>query len=115
MAPLSSEITRKTIYQLEDQRSQPTEVARYVQAAAESAKAADAGIADSAAYARSAQRNKCEAQICGFEFSYPYLIQVRNGDFHLVYTWNRSFIKHVQFTRTWLDQRMEKIANAELH
>jgi len=107
--------TWKTIYQLEDQRSQPTEVARYVQAAAESAKAADAGIADSAAYARSAQRNKCEAQICGFEFSYPYLIQVRNGDFHLVYTWNRSFIKHVQFTRTWLDQRMEKIANAELH
>jgi len=107
--------TWKTIYQLEDQRSQPTEVARYVQAAAESAKAADAGIADSAAYARSAQRNKCEAQICGFEFSYPYLIQVRNGDFHLVYTWNRSFIKYVQFTRTWLDQRMEKIANAELH
>jgi len=107
--------TWKTIYQLEDQRSQPTEVARYVQAAAESAKAADAGIADSAAYARSAQRNKCEAQICGFEFSYPYLIQVRNGDFHLVYTWNRSFIKHVQFTRTWLDQRMEKNANAELH
>jgi len=105
----------KTIYQLEDQRGQPTEVARYVQATAESAKATDASIADATAYARSAQRNKCEAQICGFEFSYPYLIQVRNGDFHLVYTWNRSFIKHVQFTRTWLDQRMEKNANAELH
>ncbi len=115
--------TWKTVYQLEDQRGQPTDpshyLARYLQAAAESAKATEASITDATGYAKSAQRNKCEAQVCGFEFSYPYLIQARNGDFHLVYTWNRSFIKHVQFTRAWLDQRMEKtvnaIADAELH
>jgi hypothetical protein len=36
------------------------------------------------------------------------LIQTRSGDFHLVYTWNRSFIKHVQFSRAWLDQQLGK-------
>ncbi len=105
----------KMVYQLEDQRGQPADPARYMQAAGELAKATDASISDATGYAKSAQRNKCEAQICGFEFSYPYLIQTHSGDFHLVYTWNRSFIKHVQFTRAWLDQRMEKVGNAELH
>jgi len=107
--------TWKTVYQLEDQRRQPTEPARYMQAAGELAKATEASITDATGYAKSARRNKCEAQICGFEFSYPYLIQTHNGDFHLVYTWNRSFIKHIQFTRAWLDQRMEKLTDAELH
>lgn len=107
--------TWKTVYQLEDQRGQPADATSYLQAAVESAKAADTSIVDATAYAKSAQRNKCEAQVCGFEFSYPYLIQAHNGDFHLVYTWNRSFIKHVEFTRAWLDQRIGKIDNAELH
>ena len=107
--------TWKTIYQLEDQRGQPIEPARYLQTAGELAKATDAGIAEATDYAKSAQQNKCTEQHCAFEFSYPYLIQTHGGDFHLVYTWNRSFIKHVQFTRAWLDQRMEKVGNAELH
>ncbi|MFQ5928452.1 MAG: exo-alpha-sialidase, partial [Acidobacteriota bacterium] len=38
------------------------------------------------------------------EFSYPYLIQAHKGDFHLVYTWHRTHIKHVQFNQAWLDQ-----------
>ena len=109
--------TWKTIYQLEDQRNQPkgqsNYPARYLQISSELAKATEASITDTTGYAKSAQRNKCEAQGCDFEFSYPYLIQARNGDFHLVYTWNRSFIKHVQFTRAWLDQRMEKINDME--
>ncbi len=115
--------TWKTVYQLEEQNSQPTEPARYLQVAGELAKATEAGISDATGYAKSAQRNKCEGQTlrpgsgqaCEFEFSYPYLIQTHSGDFQLVYTWNRSFIKHVQFTRTWLDQRMEKINDSPLH
>jgi predicted neuraminidase len=107
--------TWKTVYQLEDQLGQSTEPARYVQITSELAKATDASITDATSYAKSAQRNKCEEQKCAFEFSYPYLIQAKNGDFHLVYTWNRSFIKHVRFTRSWLDQRMEKNADATLH
>lgn len=101
----------KTVYQLEGQQAQPADTAHFMQAAGALAKASDASITDAMPYAKSAQRNKCNMQGCAFEFSYPYLIQARNGDFHLVYTWNRSFIKHVQFTHAWLDQRMQKAAH----
>jgi predicted neuraminidase len=105
--------TWKTIYQLEDQRGQPADPVHFGLIAAKLAKATDPGIADANAYAKSAQRNKCVAQHCDYEFSYPYLIRTQSGDFDLVYTWNRSFIKHVRFNRAWLDQRMKN--NAELH
>jgi predicted neuraminidase len=52
---------------------------------------------------------------CGFEFSYPYLIQAHNGDFHLAYTWNRVFIKHVTFDQTWLNRHLKKGADATRH
>ncbi len=52
---------------------------------------------------------------CGFEFSYPYLIQARNGDIHLSYTWNRVFIKHVTFDRAWLDRHLKRGADATRH
>ena len=52
---------------------------------------------------------------CNFEFSYPYLIQARNGDFHLTYTWNRVFIKHVTFDQLWLNRHLKKANNATGH
>ena len=107
--------TWKTVYQLEDRQEPYTDAERYVQVAAELAKAADTGIADPADYAKSARRNKCNGQGCGFEFSYPYLIQAHSGDFHLVYTWNRSFIKHVRFTREWMNKQLERQADAQFH
>ncbi len=107
--------TWKTVYQLEDQRGRPTDPVRFGQIAEKLAKATDPGIADASAYAKSAQRNKCAAQHCDYEFSYPYMIQTRSGDFDLVYTWNRSFIKHVRFNRAWLDEQMEKSKDAELY
>lgn len=108
-------ITWKSVFQLEDQRGQPTEQARYVQVAAELAQTTEANISNAADYAKSALRNKCEARLCGYEFSYPYLIQTHSGDFHLAYTWNRSFIKHVRFTSAWLDSQIEKSNHAQLH
>ena len=39
----------------------------------------------------------------GAEFSYPYLIQGRNGRIHLVYTWKRKSIKHAAFNVEWLN------------
>jgi predicted neuraminidase len=52
---------------------------------------------------------------CGFEFSYPYLIQSRHGDFHLTYTWNRVLIKHVTFDQVWLNRHLKKDADAAQH
>ncbi|MDR2688620.1 MAG: exo-alpha-sialidase [Azoarcus sp.] len=45
---------------------------------------------------------------CGWQYDYPYIIQDAKGDFHLVYTWNRSFIRHISFNMAWLRQRLEQ-------
>lgn len=50
-----------------------------------------------AAYVASAQRQLCGQTTCVLEFSYPYLLQTRDGTMHLVYTWHRTRIKHVSF------------------
>ena len=47
-------------------------------------------------YVASAKRQLCGADTCLQEFSYPYLLQSRDGYLHLVYTWHRSRIKHVR-------------------
>jgi predicted neuraminidase len=52
---------------------------------------------------------------CRFEFSYPYLIQAHNGDFHLAYTWNRVLIKHVTFDQMWLNRHLKKASDATGH
>ena len=49
------------------------------------------------AYVDSASRQLCSGEQCAQEFSYPYLLQSRDGYIHLVYTWNRSRIKHLRF------------------
>jgi predicted neuraminidase len=57
------------------------------------------GVSESQAkaYVDSAKRQLCRADVCLQEFSYPYLIQSRDGYIHLVYTWHRTRIKHVRF------------------
>lgn len=51
-----------------------------------------------------ARRNLCRHQdLCDWQYDYPYLIRDRQGDFHLVYSWNRSFIRHIQFNSAWLE------------
>ena len=76
------------------------------------AKAPDAALDE---YVDSAKARVRANGGCGFEFSYPYLIQARNGDFHLTYTWNRVFIKHVTFDQIWLNRHLKKGANATRH
>ena len=61
----------------------------------ESSGATDGQIA---AYIASAERQLCKAGRCAQEFSYPFLLQSRDGTLHLLYTWQRSRIKHVQFS-----------------
>lgn len=55
-----------------------------------------AGEAEVRAYVASARRQLCTGDNCAAEFSYPYLLQSRDGYLHLVYTWHRSRIKHVR-------------------
>lgn len=41
-----------------------------------------------------------DEQYCGFIFDYPYMLQSRNGDLHLLYTWNKVFIRHAWLKNT---------------
>jgi predicted neuraminidase len=45
------------------------------------------------------------ADEAGGDFSYPFLMQARSGEVHLVYTWKRTAIRHVTFNTAWLDER----------
>jgi predicted neuraminidase len=59
--------------------------------------------------AANAVRNKCKKQgVCSWQYDYPALIRASDGDFHLVYTWNQSFIRHVRFNAAWLRARLEE-------
>jgi predicted neuraminidase len=56
-------------------------------------------------------RNKCRGEkqrSCSWQYDYPTLIRASDGDFHLVYTWNESFIRHVRFNTAWLRARLEE-------
>lgn len=102
----------KNVYQLEDQRSQPTDEAHYLKAIEGLAKNTDTKAAEvPGGYVESVKNQVCTGNGCRFEFSYPYLIQAQRGDFHLVYTWNRGFIKHVWFTQAWMEQRLAGMEN----
>lgn len=41
------------------------------------------------------------------QFAYPSLRQSIDGDFHVLYTWNKERIKHIRFNQRWLQQRIE--------
>ncbi|MEN9637945.1 MAG: hypothetical protein RL077_6349 [Verrucomicrobiota bacterium] len=106
----------RTIYRVEDQ-SEPawqglneTDYAAVIERLGEKTVGARRGASD---YASSVKRVMFSKQGNTFEFSYPSLIRASGGDFHLAYTWNEAFIKHVQFSQAWLDERLQ--ADARLH
>ena len=66
-------------------------------------------------YIDSARARVLAGGSCNFEFSYPYMIQARNGDLHLAYTWNRVFIKHVTFDQKWLNHHFREEFHASGH
>ncbi len=41
---------------------------------------------------------------CRYRYDYPYLIKSSDGTIHLVYTWNKAYIKHRAFSQEWLSQ-----------
>lgn len=40
-------------------------------------------------------------------YAYPYMIRDSKGSYHLLYTWNKTRIKHVQFNDAWLGQQVK--------
>ena len=107
--------TWRRLHRLEDQlaaRTQPVDDARYDRTVAELARATDPRVSDAKPWIESSRRFMCWEPRCHFEFSYPSILETRRGEFHLVYTWNRAFIKHVRFNRAWLDARAEETGDA---
>lgn len=47
----------------------------------------------------------CSDNGCAFEYEYPYFTRDRAGTYHLVYSWNDMFIKHLAFNEAWLSER----------
>ena len=59
-------------------------------------KSSGASESQTRAYVASARRQLCVHETCSEEFSYPFLLQSRDGFLHMVYTWHRTRIKHVR-------------------
>ena len=52
------------------------------------------------------ERDEMDCDDHGARFSYPCIIRAQNGDFHLLYSWNNSHIKHVRFNPAWVEQNL---------
>lgn len=48
----------------------------------------------------------CRNGQCDFEYEYPYMIRASDGQYHVVYAWNNSFIKHVAFNDAWWEEQL---------
>ena len=73
-------------------------VADHAQLLGRELKAQGATDADIQAYVASAARQLCSPTSCVQEFSYPFLLQTRDNELHVFYTWHRSRIKHVRLS-----------------
>jgi len=110
----------KTLEMLEDQRARrgrPLDASSYRQALGVLGSAADPAL-DAASevsldtFAAGALKPMCVDETrCDFEFSYPYLALTAQGSVHLVYTWNRSYIRYRAFPLEWLSQRMKEVTD----
>jgi predicted neuraminidase len=99
----------KSVYVLEDQagrESRGLDRAHFGAVVDRLARSSDAGVHETTATVASVERLMSTAQGNSFEFSYPSLIRTKRGDFHLIYTWNRAFLKHVEFNQAWLNQHL---------
>ncbi|MGD8897067.1 MAG: exo-alpha-sialidase [Acidobacteriota bacterium] len=107
--------TWRRVHRLEDQvadRERAPDDDRYARTVEALARATDDSIADAGRYVTSSRRFMCWESRCHFDFSYPSLVRTRGGDFHLLYSWNRAYIKHVRFNQAWLDERLEDTRHA---
>ena len=57
-----------------------------------------------ALFLEAATKTLCNSAGCRYRYDYPYLIKSSDGTIHLVYTWNKAYIKHRAFSQEWLSQ-----------
>jgi predicted neuraminidase len=96
----------RTAHQVEDQSGaefQGLDDGRYSAAIERLARTTTGQLTDAESYSASVKKVMYSKQGYSFEYSYPCLLRTNRGEFHLVYTWNEAFIKHVQFSQAWLD------------
>lgn len=53
-------------------------------------------------------RRGCKRNACEFHYDYPYLIQTNADQFELLYSWNKSLIKHLSLSRAWIEQQRQQ-------
>ncbi|MDR1424613.1 MAG: exo-alpha-sialidase [Azoarcus sp.] len=58
------------------------------------------------ATANDVMQNACRHDQCNWRYDYPYFVRAADGDFHLVYTWNGTFIRYIRFNAAWLQARL---------
>ncbi len=107
----------RTIHLLEDQsRHGPIRVDPpvFLDSLRASLEAAGESVPEAQHAAEFAARVRCNDQgkgNCDFEFSYPFVTRSSDGDFLLVYTWNRTHIRWLRFNQSWLEQRLAESAD----
>jgi len=57
-------------------------------------------------FLKNLDKRVCKTHGCDFEYEYPYFIRSADGLYHLVYSWNNTFIKHVSFNDAWLLEQL---------
>lgn len=56
---------------------------------------------DQAQLERSAKDTICRGGVrCKLRYDYPYMLQSKNGDIHMLYTWNKILIRHARLKAT---------------
>ena len=90
-------------------KASPLGVQEYAVVLGTELKSKGATDSDVAAYVSSAQRQLCTGTNCVQEFSYPFLLQSRDGTLHLVYTWHRTRIKHIRIDPSAASSYMTQI------
>jgi predicted neuraminidase len=48
------------------------------------------------------ERDTAPDEIVRREYSYPFLLQTRDGRYHMLYTWQRTRIRHIVFNDSWV-------------
>ncbi|MBN50932.1 MAG: hypothetical protein CMN85_15460 [Spongiibacteraceae bacterium] len=78
--------------------------AEFISALQQSMTAEGLDVDQQARFLDSATDALCTSGGCRYRYDYPYLIKGSDGTIHLVYTWNKAYIKHRAFSQEWLSQ-----------